>query len=600
MKNIYFNRLQKKRNKENNNSEQTTIPLKQYINNGNRLNSFSGLNKIGVNRSSNFKNENKSNNNLINSYNQSIIYLPNYKNRNDLRRNNHSLFDSNKQQIINIDENNNYIRFESYNIEKEKENKNRHLSRNNSIFNSSNNNNSKNIGKNYSYQKNYFNNNITNINYNINIQNFTVKKNNNNTSNDSNNNIYYSNNNNNKTNKYISHIKDDLSNKSNNFSNYKNNYNFTEINYTNKNKNKNETNIVVKNKRKEPMKRNLTENNHLKRKCKESEKDKDKEKYTRSSSIIKLQVYNLKQEKKEPINNKKVNNIREINNKLPIKLNIEDINKEKLSRLKRIIEQGSTNIKNYKMEISKNLVENNAAKTPNKTYNKKKVNNTQYIFKKKKINVIKKEESKEGNININPQKIDNNYLTKSSIKNTNKRPLILNAQLQQTNYKIKSGLKTNNYFLRKEKNVKPEINKENKYQRIKYNEMMDNNNNNDDTISLSYSKEQNISFFSKKIVPNEKSLFLPFLIEQFFLYYNKLTKDLIITDKNKKNKEINNESDDDDYQLTKEIILLKRGLTAKSELSKKLMKKMRQMRMQRVCNMNLFGNKKIYKKKMSS
>ena len=599
MKNIYFNRLQKKRNKENNNSDQTTIPLKQYINNGNRLNSFSGLNKIGVNRSSNFKNENKSNNNLINSYNQSIIYLPNYKNRNDLRHNNHSLFDSNKQQIINIDENNNYIRFESYNIEKEKENKNRHLSRNNSIFNSSNNNNSKNIGKNYSYQKNYFNNNITNINYNINIQNFTVKKNNNNTSNDSNNNIYYSNNNN-KTNKYISHIKDDLSNKSNNFSNYKNNYNFTEINYTNKNKNKNETNIVVKNKRKEPMKRNLTENNHLKRKCKESEKDKDKEKNTCSSSIIKLQVYNLKQEKKEPINNKKVNNIREINNKLPIKLNIEDINKEKLSRLKRIIEQGSTNIKNYKMEISKNLVENNA-KTPNKTYNKKKVNNTQYIFKKKKINVIKKEESKEGNININPQKIDNNYLTKSSIKNTNKRPLILNAQLQQTNYKIKSGLKTNNYFLHKEKkNVKPEINKENKYQGIKYNEMVNNNNNNDDTISLSYSKEQNISFFSKKIVPNEKSLFLPFLIEQFFLYYNKLTKDLIITDKNKKNKEINNESDDDDYQLTKEIILLKRGLTAKSELSKKLVKKMRQMRIQRVCNMNLFGNKKIYKKKMSS
>ncbi len=79
-----------------------------------------------------------------------------------------------------------------------------------------------------------------------------------------------------------------------------------------------------------------------------------------------------------------------------------------------------------------------------------------------------------------------------------------------------------------------------------------------------------------------------------------MTKDLIITDKNKKNKEINNESDDDDYQLTKEIILLKRGLTAKSELSKKLVKKMRQMRIQRVGNMNLFGNKKIYKKKVSS
>jgi hypothetical protein len=582
MKNIYLNRLQKKRNKGNNNSQQTTFPLKQYINNGNSLNSFFGLKKLGVNRSVNFKNENKSNNNLINSYNQTVIYSQNYKNRNDLRCNNHSLFDSNKQQIINIDDNNNYIRFESYNTEKE--NKKANLSRNNSIFNSSSNK-SKNIGKNYSYQKNYFNNNITNINYNINIQNFTVKKNN--TSNDSNNNIYYSsNNNNNKTTKYISHIKDDSSNKSNNFSNYKNNYNFTEINYTNKNKN--ETN-----KRKEPMKRNLTENNHLKRKSKE----KEKEKYVRSSSKVKLQVYNLKQEKTEKINNIRVNNIKEINNKLPIKLNIEDINKEKLSRLKRIIEQGSTNIKNYKMEISKNLIENNA-KTPNKTYNKKKVN-AQYIFKKKKINVIKKEERKEGNININNQKKENNFLTKSSIKNTNKKPrLILNAQLQHTNYKNKLGLKTNNYFLHKEKNIKPEIIKENKYQRIKYNEMV--NNNNDDTISLSYSKEQNISFFSKKFIQNEKSISLPFLIEQFFLYYNKITKDLIITDRNKKNKEINIESDDDDYQLTKEIILLKRGLTEKSELSKELLKKMRKMRIQRVCNMNLFGNKKIYKKKMST
>ena len=581
MKNIYLNRLQKKRNKGNNNSQQTTFPLKQYISNGNRLNSFSGLYKLGENRSVNFKNENKSNNNLINSYNQTVIYSLNYKNRNDLRCNNHSLFDSNKQQIINIDDNNNYIRFESYNTEKE--NKKANLSRNNSIFNSSSNK-SKNIGKNYSYQKNYFNNNITNINYNINIQNFTVKKNN--TSNDSNNNIYYSSNNNNKTTKYISHIKDDSSNKSNNFSNYKNNYNFTEINYTNKNKN--ETN-----KRKEPMKRNLTENNHLKRKSKE----KEKEKYVRSSSKVKLQVYNLKQEKTEKINNIRVNNIKEINNKLPIKLNIEDINKEKLSRLKRIIEQGSTNIKNYKMEISKNLIENNA-KTPNKTYNKKKVN-AQYIFKKKKINVIKKEERKEGNININNQKKENNFLTKSSIKNTNKKPrLILNAQLQHTNYKNKLGLKTNNYFLHKEKNIKPEIIKKNKYQRIKYNEMV--NNNNDDTISLSYSKEQNISFFSKKFIQNEKSISLPFLIEQFFLYYNKITKDLIITDRNKKNKEINNESDDDDYQLTKEIILLKRGLTEKSELSKELMKKMRQMRIQRVCNMNLFGEKKIYKKKMST
>ena len=176
MKNIYFNRLRKNKDKDNN-IQKTSVPLNQYINNGNRLNSFSGLNKIGVNRSDHLNCINRSNN-LVKSYNQSIIYMQNYQNKHENRCNNHSLYDSNKQQIINIDNNNDYIRFES-----EKFSKKVHLSNNNSIYNSSNNknsiknnNNNDNNVRNYTYQKNNYNNNITNINCNINIQNFTNKK----------------------------------------------------------------------------------------------------------------------------------------------------------------------------------------------------------------------------------------------------------------------------------------------------------------------------------------------------------------------------------------------------------------------------------------
>ena len=43
---------------------------------------------------------------------------------------------------------------------------------------------------------------------------------------------------------------------------------------------------------------------------------------------------------------------------------------------------------------------------------------------------------------------------------------------------------------------------------MKYNEA---SNINDDTISLSYSKEQNISFISKKMNINDKNISLPFL-----------------------------------------------------------------------------------------
>ena len=517
MKNIYFNRLRKNKGKEAINNNKNFFPLKQYVHNGNNLNAF-GPNKKGVNKSEYINNINHSNK-LLKSYNQPSMNYLKYQIRDKSKCNNHSLYDSNKRQIINIDNNNDYIRFESNNIEKEK------VTNNNSIYNSSSNKNNK---RNYSYQKNYFNSNITNINYNINIQNFTNKK-----SISTNNSINKTNYNSNIiNNKYINQIKNDLIKNRNNLSNFKSNYNFTEISYTNKNK----TPKMIKNKRRELIKRNLTENNYLKEKSKEVNR----------SSSINPQKYNLKKENNINTNkaNTRFNDIKafKYNLNAPIKLNIEDINKEKLSRLKRIIEQGSTNLNYYKMEISKG---ENTNKTPNKNnYNKR--DKSQYIFKKKKINMIKKEENAKNQKEFN----------------TNKKPnLILNSQLKKT-----------------------------KNQRIKYNEI-NNNNNNDDTISLSYSKEQNNI--------NEKNIFLH-SIEQFNIYYNKFNKSLIINDKNNKNKILKNESDDDDYQLTTEIILLKRGLAKKSELSNELRKKIREMRMQRIYMLNIPGNNKVYKKKNSN
>ena len=178
--------------------------------------------------------------------------------------------------------------------------------------------------------------------------------------------------------------------------------------------------------------------------------------------------------------------------------------------------------------------------------------------------------------------------------------LILSTQIYNTNYKFDYGKNSYNLFTQKVKNKNIDYNKEIKNQILKNIEI--NNGNNDDTISLSYSKEQNLSFISKKNNINEKNLFLNFSIEQFTIFYNKWNKSLKINDKNKHRNNIDNESDDDEYyQLTKEILLLKRGLAKKSELSTDLKKKMKNMRMQRVYTLNLLGNHKVlYRKKTSN
>ena len=129
------------------------------------------------------------------------------------------------------------------------------------------------------------------------------------------------------------------------------------------------------------------------------------------------------------------------------------------------------------------------------------------------------------------------------------------------------------------------------------------NNNNEDTISLSYSKERNLSISSGEKKNEEISISLPFLVENFNVQYNIYNKKLIIDEKNKmeynnKKSNINNDSEDDDYQLTKEIILLKKGLSKKNELNNIIKKKLREIIPERNYKLTLFGNKKLYRKKM--
>ena len=146
----------------------------------------------------------------------------------------------------------------------------------------------------------------------------------------------------------------------------------------------------------------------------------------------------------------------------------------------------------------------------------------------------------------------------------------------------------------------------NKYKTLKKNKIykkknIELNNNNEDTISLSYSKERNLSISSGE-KKKEESISLPFLVENFNVQYNIYNKKLLIDEKNKieynnKRNNINNDSEDDDYQLTKEIILLKKGLTKKNELNNVIRKKLREIIPERNYRLTLFGNKKNIKKK---
>ena len=113
MNSSYNNRSKKnKKIPEDNNHPKAKrlFPLGHYINNGLKLNSYSGSNKVEI------KNKvlNEKSNPLVNRYNPPDSYNQNYKqykSNNIMNFNNHSLFDSNKQKIINPQNNNNYVEF---------------------------------------------------------------------------------------------------------------------------------------------------------------------------------------------------------------------------------------------------------------------------------------------------------------------------------------------------------------------------------------------------------------------------------------------------------------------------------------------------------
>ena len=198
---------------------------------------------------------------------------------------------------------------------------------------------------------------------------------------------------------------------------------------------------------------------------------------------------------------------------LPIKLNIGDKNKEKLSRIKRIIEKSSTNQNFYQIDLHK-YFKNKVMKSIDEKNNKVTEKENKPIFKKKKIKMHTKEENKDEGIFY-----ENNFLVTSPINQTRKfKPNILLNNRIKDNNQIQSLVASYNLFIEKDGNEKKNLNKNNNENKLSSKETEHtsylnktfkkkkvyqkkkniNNNNVEDTISLSYSKEQNLSLNSKK------------------------------------------------------------------------------------------------------
>lgn len=691
MKNSYGSRLRKNNKMREKNIEErikNVYPLSHYINNGKRLNINSGFNKVEVKkRGIHYINQNS--NLLLNSYNQSSDYLKNknYNNSNCKteyntinRMNNHSLFDSNKQKIINQENNNhNYVLFISKNKkDKEMENEYNYDNKHNKEY-KYNNYRSTNINKFplctiRSFHKSHeemekfgefdklkignkykINGGMNYINRNnIYQKNDTIDENSL-SRNKRNHNVTYCNyiNNNNKEKNSINykrcnHIKNHPSLLNNRNLNYHNKNNNTEISNDfsqsqSKNKYENQNTIRYTN----YLKRNYTENNYLTENSEEKDLSKKENIFTVNRNDIKMKSienylpnndllnspecikYNNKKNREYNKNINKINTntskiLKEHKLILPIKLNIRDKNKEKLSRIKRIIEKSSTNQNFYQIDLHK-YFKNKAIKSIDEKNKKVTEKVKKPIFKKKKIKMPTKEENKDEGIYY-----ENNFLVTSPINQTRKyKPNILLNNRIKDNNQIQSLVASYNLFIEKDGNEKKNINTINnenklssketehtshlnktfKKKKVYQKKKNTNNNNVEDTISLSYSKEQNMSFNSKKERNNgdveEESISLPFFIENFNIIYNKKSKRLIINDKEKDNdnkclKNNDNDSDEDYYQLTKEILLLKKGLAKKSELSKEIKKKLKDIRPQRIYQLSLIDSKGIYKKKRSN
>lgn len=626
--------------------EKYLYPLNNYVANSTKLNDYTGnnnKNKLEDKKRNCIDNSNP----LKSSYNPPNSYFSNYhKSNNLINFNNHSLFDSNKQKLINPNSDCKFVQFASkgknnimnnncnkiclcssrnfqlsnknikYIDEYHKRQKNdldKYDKKGNNIKNNKFNTRNNSFYKNYTEVSNH-----TILYRNYNSKTINLNKSNNNT-------IYLKNSSNYHRDKYYN-TTDNSKNKSNNKI-----YRGRNVNNINDDKYSTEKNSQEKIKKK-PL--NNKSNNLNNKQNKESH----------SPSFIKTKNqnspdnysnYNYKKRNRTSLlekNNKTNNNIL-INLKLdkldeimPIKLNIKCANKEKLSRLKRIIEKSSANHNFYKIEfpkLPKDIIQiynnnnkiNKSADNKNEEEknNENNVNNKKLIFKKKKIESI--------NTNIissknEDKKHENNILItspKNKLKSKNSTDIIINQRnynLIKDNNKIQSLVASYNLCINRnnENKLSSKETEQTSYKKKKK-KIEDIIYNNEDTISLSYSKEKNLSISSKEIKNDDISISLPLLMEHFNIQYDIYTKKLIKTDKNKNldnniKKNIifeNVDSEDDDYQLTKEIILLKKGLSKKEELNDDLIKKINaSIKPERNFNVTVLGNKKIYRKKITS
>ena len=650
MKKVYGNRLRKNKMLPEENQErfENLYSLSHYINNGKKLNSYLENNKL--------EEKNRESNEILNfqaySYNKSDSYFSNYpksKSKNNKNFNNHSLFDSNKQKIINPENNHNYVQFISNNKKTHKNYIN--LNSNKIPLCTLRNIQLPTIKKRYMNeyhkkikQEDKYEKKINTIKYNS--RNHAIHKDN---ITDTNQKISYINNEQNSLANYTKNKSLSL-NKAINLNKFNKYIKNPSIQYRNKNNNINTNHIYIYTPNQSKYKNNgknhfkisfpnykyLTENNSQEKnpKCKQNSNNNTiANRENGPASFMKIKINNTpdnhnKRNKEyilEPNGNKTSKNINsnirdeKIKAIMPIKLNIECINKEKLSRIKRIIEKSSTYHNFYQIEFPRNKVVSEEKK--NKELEEEK-NNNNLIFKKKKIEVLDRE-------NMNKH-YKNNFLVTSPINNIkNKQNIMISNNKIKDNNQIQSLVSTYNLYINNEnkkirknneniistketeQNSFLNLNKEKTFKKKKVNrkknitDLVDNNND-EDTMSLSYSKERNISIFSDRKKNEEISISLPFLMDHFNIQYNIYNKKLIIND-NKKNNEkgskknsINFDSEDDDYQLTKEIILLKKGLAKKSEPSEEIKRKLRVIIPERIFNLTLAGNKGIYRRKRSA
>ena len=669
MKNWYETRLRKNKTLPHEIRQEKTkryYRTNDIFNNGLKLNTHSE-NKRKEIKSKELEYDKHSLINSFYNYNRCIPNNDSSKNKNSY--NNHSLFDSNKQKIIKPQNSNNCVQFfpknQNINIDKiplynlrniyisdikpkyvgeyhnqylkKMEGEDKYEKKINNIKNK---------------DKNQINNQIFN-NANKNYSNKMTLTNNSKTKNSSKDN-QYSNKSLNFTKYKNRHPKNFTIHNRNKFFNFSNN--LTEVNsnyddlspnksiskyrkheyYIKENKNDNINDINNNNNNNPGKLYKLNENNKCNSRNKENRTSSFMAKKAFNSST---NIYNKRSNRLHIATEKYANKTNKNSNKdklksiMPIELNIGYTNKEKLSRLKSIIEKSSANHNFFQIDFPNNI-RNKAVKSEDKkNYIKdKKENNEKMIFKKKKIKMRLNEENKDDDLNLNNINInknyENNYLMTSPTNKNNayKRNVMLNNGIIKDNNQIQSLVASYNLFVQNEKqNLRK--NNENKLssKETDHTSHLNNNkeskslnkniykkknvdiiNNNDDTISLSYSKEQDISLLSKNKKNEDRSICLPFLQEHFNITYNKYNKQLTINDKNKYDNSNNTkngifiDSDDDDYQLTKEIILLKRGLAKKNELSREIKRKIRKLRPERVYNFSLLGSKRIYKKKSSN